>query len=317
MSPYAYLCSGLFCLILLSPAARAQDTDQDKAKAVKAQAYLNLATSLFKEKDFEGALDSLQRAEPLVKETGVLPLVLFNIARCYQEIGRPIEALAAYRRYLETGEPSERRQKRAHGAIKSLRAKHVGRLVVNCAPKDADIQLVDFDKKHEGCPADFGDVLAQEYTLEVSKPGYITQRRVTVVVAAKATRVQIALTKAPMVQPPATSAKVATEIQLETETRPQYLGWWLWSSAGLSAVTGAVFHGLAVKDSASIESQAPGQARDDALATFESKRAITLGLYGVSLALITAALLSDQEANEEDLTQLWVHPTGFGASLSF
>jgi len=310
--------SYLLVMLMMAPAMGYTQRDGTKeSRAVKAQAYLTLATSLFKDKDFEGALDSLQRAEPLVVDTTVLPLVRFNIARCYEELGLPIEALAAYRRYLETGEGVERRQKRAHASIKALRSRYVGRLVVNCAPKDAEVRLVGSEKKREGCPADFGDILAQEYSIDVSKAGYTSQQRTAVVVPAQATRIRIALPR----EKPKTALDSATSIDaqivVERETSSPHLHWWLWGSAGITAVSGAVFHSLAINDAGAIENQPPGDRRNDTLDTFESKRMVTLGLYGVSLALITAALLNGPSDEDPDLSLISVGPKGVHARLSF
>ena len=112
-----------------------------KIKTKKAQAYLDLATSLFRARYFEGALVKSQRAEPLVRG-GVQPLIRFNIARCFEELDRHVEALRAYRRYLELGEDVPRRRQRALAVIQRIRQRHVGYLVVRCAPSSVVTRII-------------------------------------------------------------------------------------------------------------------------------------------------------------------------------
>ena len=83
------------------PAAPALARSKRQSKASRIQEYLKFASKLFKAGDFEGALVQLQRAEPMLEGHKKQALVRFNIARCFEELGRHAEALGAYERFLE------------------------------------------------------------------------------------------------------------------------------------------------------------------------------------------------------------------------
>ena len=59
-----FRCSWALLIVLIVPIPAPAETGSETADAKRkaAQAYLNLATTLFRDKDFEGALAELQRA---------------------------------------------------------------------------------------------------------------------------------------------------------------------------------------------------------------------------------------------------------------
>ena len=91
-----------------SPGDSAASGVANPANVAKAQADVDLSGTLFKAKDFAGALDALRKAEPLLAGDPSLGVALFNIARCLEELRCPVEA-AAYDLYIsqpvEAGRP--------------------------------------------------------------------------------------------------------------------------------------------------------------------------------------------------------------------
>ena len=114
----------LLMVIFNSPAALAQTTEDQ----TKAQAYLDLATTLFRKGDHQGALEELKRAQPLIEDPKVTALVHFNIARCYEELGMAIHAMQAYRTYLGNGEEIPRRTKRPEEFNEHVKTKYMGQI---------------------------------------------------------------------------------------------------------------------------------------------------------------------------------------------
>lgn len=317
--PYRCIWTLLAVLMVPVPVSADAGSSPEAADAQRkaAQAYLNLATTLFRDKDYEGALAELERAAPLLEKTAVFPLVRFNIARCYEELGLHLETLAAYRRYLETGEKSALRQKRAHQAIKNLRAEHIGRLIVNCDPKDAQVRLIEQDQARQGCPADFGEMLDGSYTVEVTRDGFQPEEREVYVKASTTTRTSVALSRQRVVQPRTSRPEESLTVVADARISRRQSQWWLWGSAALAGVTGAVFHGLAAKERSGIEETPPGASRDTMVDTFEMQRATSITLYGVSAILAGTALFVRNDDGEQSVSTWWITPTGFGASLDF
>ncbi len=315
--PHRCIWALLIALTIPAPSIARTGAEAAEAKRKAAQAYLNIATSLFRNKDYEGALAELQRAEPLVEKTSIFPLVRFNIARCYEELGLHLQTLAAYRRYLETGEKSTARQARAHQVIKSLRAEHIGRLIVNCDPRDAEVRLVNQDQARQGCPADFGELLDGSYTVQVSRDGFETESRDVYVEASTTTRTNVALPRKRTPEVTMQRAEETVSVSHVSASGGIHRKWWLWGGAAMTGIAGAVFHSLAVSEAGAIEETPPSAARNGMLDTFETQRATSIALYGLSAALITTALITGQNSTREDVSTLWVTPGSLGASFNF
>jgi hypothetical protein len=272
-------------LILTWPAA---SRAAPSTEAAKAQAYVDLAGRLFDARDFAGALTELRRAEPLLSGDPALAVVRFNIARCLEELGRPIEAAEAYETYLaQSDEP--RRQARARAALEKLERERLGVLSIRCEPDDAEVEVQGIGART--CPVSLR-VLAGAYELEVRRAGYATRRFRYEVVAGTRTEASPAL--APMVAPtpapvspivvpaPASVAPVAViepEIA-EAATRP-WLPIALMGAGGALIATGAVFHGIAVGSRDEAAHAPPGPEREDRTSTFETQRGLALGGYAL------------------------------------
>ncbi len=173
-------------LLLASAPALAQD---DVAEA-RAQAHVDLATRFFGEGKHEAAVEELQRANALVP----LPIYRFNIARCYEEMGKREQALEQFERYVEVADDAARTD-RAKAAIKRLVAALYGSVEVSCEPADARVKLEGFE---EGtCPHRWERVRPGEYGLTARADKHRPQRRRLKVAAGKVARVAVRLAPLP------------------------------------------------------------------------------------------------------------------------
>lgn len=89
------------CLVTLSNPIRVQAQaaggDLDLAKR-----YYALGEELYQRSNYEGALAQFQQAY----KASAKPDLLYNIARCYEAMGKPQEAINHYRRYLKKASAS-------------------------------------------------------------------------------------------------------------------------------------------------------------------------------------------------------------------
>ena len=156
----------VLALCALAP-ERASAAD-DPVTRKKVQSYLDLAADLFKAGDYEGALGELRRAESLSD----LAVVRFNIARCLEELHKPADAAAAYRKYLSLNDPTDgalERTRRANDAIAKLTG-NPGGLEVPC-PKGATVVVVGLTDFATSCPYRAEHVTPGTYEVQVSVKG--------------------------------------------------------------------------------------------------------------------------------------------------
>jgi tetratricopeptide (TPR) repeat protein len=155
--------------------AQAAPAPAKGAEAQRAQAYVDLGTSLFKKRLFEAALSEFERAEPLVPQVATRAIVRYNIARCLEELARPEEAVAALDRYLalpdEAAAQATAREKRAR-----LLEKHFGKLRIDAHPSAATCRLTRRSPPPTSatpttCPMRETPVLAGEYVAVLGGPG--------------------------------------------------------------------------------------------------------------------------------------------------
>ncbi|MCB9529948.1 MAG: tetratricopeptide repeat protein [Myxococcales bacterium] len=293
-------------------ALSAETAEERDTRLKKAQAYLDLATTLFRDKDFSGALKELQRAEPLLDGSDVQPLVRFNIARCYEELGRPAEAVRAYQRYLTLSEEADRRRDRAREAIRDLEPKAVGTLQVECAQPGTVLRIDGLEQPNRPCPVAVQQLLGGEYTATARADGFQETRRVLVVEPGRTTTHRFDLIP----------VAVAATDRLDTTTRSNDSGGrnivpWLVIGAGVgAAATGAVFHSLAASSAEDADNAGSPSEYDTAVQQFESQRIGTITAYGVGAALIGVGvyLLVRDSGDPADAAFI---PTGNGALVRF
>lgn len=311
--------------LLLSGPVSAQNADP--ANVAKAQAYVDLSGTLFKSKDFAGALDALRKAEPLLTGDPSQSVARFNIARCLEELGRPVESAAAYDLYLS--QPDEaRRQARARDALARLTTTSVATLAVRCTPAAVEFRLGDGPER--ACPAEIR-LAAGSTVVHASAPRFVPRDYPTAVVAGKRSELVVALSPTPpVVVMPTPSARApssresapasagptiaATEpIATSPETPPsRVVPYSLLGAGGLSMGAGVVFHLLASSKRDEAGQEQYGSKRDSLTSDFETLRTVAYIGYGVGLvsAGIGAYLLLDARSEQSPATS-GLSPNGF------
>lgn len=116
--------------------ARAASAQMEGTDVERAQTYVDLGTRLYKQKKYAEALLEFERAEALVTVVETRAVLRYNIARCHEELGRPVAAWFDFKRYLELPDSPEA-QSKALARLQSIEAAHLGRLRVRTEPEDA------------------------------------------------------------------------------------------------------------------------------------------------------------------------------------
>ena len=270
----------------------------DPASVAKAQAYVDLSGTLFKTKDFAGALDALRKAEPLLAGDPSQGVARFNIARCLEELGRPVEAAAAYDLCLS--QPDEaRRQTRAQDALAKLTTTSVATLVVQCKPPASPIRLG--DSAERACPTEVR-APAGPVVVHASATGFGPRDFQATAVAGKRTEVVVTLTPLPPAvavapvptpstsrpQAPASTGPTAVAAApVTTAPEPPASRVLPYSLLGVGATSlgaGVVSHLLASSKRDEAGQEQLGSKRDSLTSDFETRRTVAYIGYGVGLA---------------------------------
>ena len=284
-------------LVAAPTEATAQVPDSDDSGLRKAQAYLTLAGQLFRDKDYEGALNELRRAEPLVANSDVHPVVRFNIARCLDELQRPGDAYRAYQRYLELSDTADTRREKARAAIDRLRSDALGSFRIKCAQERTSIVIPKLDDTVRSCPYEQDEVIAGEYVIAAALQGYEDTAQTVRVEGGGVAEVSFDLVKLEVVIPPKTVSA----------TR------WGWIGAGIGAgVLGIGFHvaGYQTMDDADRTFVKDKAERDGILDEFRSQRAVAYGSYAVSAILLGVGYYLST-SGVQGTTAVSPTPTGF------
>ncbi len=125
-------------LVLLAPAASAQNAQPTAAEAREARTAFNQAFSAFQALDYASALPLFQRAYVLTRN----PALLYNIGTTLEHLGRGTEAATALRRYLAAN-PTAANRADVEAHIAQLDAASVAPVAhaTSSAPPSASIVL--------------------------------------------------------------------------------------------------------------------------------------------------------------------------------
>ncbi len=135
-----------------------------------ARAYLQFASRLFRDADYEGALLQLRRAEPMLVGHKKHALVLFNIARCHEELGQHVKAMRAYERFMEQPD-TDARAARAQQKIAKLLPLATGQLSVRCDPAGTTLRIDGLDGSRR-CPWKSPRMIAGVYVIHGTASGH-------------------------------------------------------------------------------------------------------------------------------------------------
>lgn len=268
------------------------------------------AQNAFIDKDFATAVTLYERIEPLLatlpERDKELAIVRFNLARCYDELGRPVEAIDAYNKAL-TGPLGAELTTRVRERVGILQAQALGSLTVACAVPDARVELIGH-ADHGPCGHRFDRLAPGPYVVAVT----VGDRRTThpaEITAGGAARVE-----------PFTAA---------LSTGPdRAFAWILTGSAAAALATGVVFNVLARSDRDDGDAAfaawqldmtpAHRQRTLDADDAAQTKATVSYTLLGVggTLGLAAAWAWLDGDDDQTALTPL-VAPGGVGLTGRF
>lgn len=134
--------TALITLLLTAPAARAE---ADDAKAAVIREEGQKAQAAFATGDFATAARLYEWIEPLLAtlpgRERELAIVRFNLGRCYDELGRRVEAIRAYRESV-AGPLDAAMRGPTRDRLRVLEAEALGALEVRCAVAGARVEVV-------------------------------------------------------------------------------------------------------------------------------------------------------------------------------
>lgn len=178
-------------------------TAQDDREA--ARANFERGVGLYESGDYRGALESFQEAYRLAPH----PSVRVNMANCYEHLGRPIEAIHHFDRFLAEAEnPSRQQRREVQGAMRRLRAL-VGEVRFAIAP-DGAMVTIDGSETRRAPVLDPILMSRGSHTVAVSLEGYVSVRETINIEGGETQRVSIRLDRVGSGRPPVASTDPET-----------------------------------------------------------------------------------------------------------
>ncbi len=160
----------LCCLLLLPLLAtlptpiigHAQAQDRDEARAA-----FQSGVEAFEARRFDEALESFQNAYRIAPH----PSVRVNMANCYESLGRPVEAIDHFQRFLiEAENPSPEQERDVRSAIRRLE-QQIGEVFLRVSPDGATI-TIDDETTVRAPVLDAVRLVAGAHTFRVTRPGF-------------------------------------------------------------------------------------------------------------------------------------------------
>lgn len=174
--------------LLLLPAGALAQSDDDRARA---RTEFSRGVSAFEAHDYTGALEAFQEAYRLAPHASVR----LNIAHCYQELDRPVEAVFHFEHYLTEASGLTAAQRREiEATLRELRGR-VGTLTLQVTPDGATI-VIDDSETRRAPVSEPVRVTAGDHTVVISLDGYATERQTVHVEGGGDARVAIRLRRA-------------------------------------------------------------------------------------------------------------------------
>jgi tetratricopeptide (TPR) repeat protein len=222
-----------------SAGARAQEVNvapaaNDAQSKVRAQALLSEGTSAYGRGDYAAALEKFTAAYQIFPS----PKLWFNIGQANRDLGRPVEAVAAFDRFLREAEdaPSETVAEARRSAAE-LKTK-LGQIAITCTTDGAEVTV---DGKQVGSTP-LGEMVwttPGRHQIAVQREGYSPAIEDVAVLAGKAAAVNIELRPIDLRAPNAggDGALVRNGGAAE-ESKPVYRNVWFWVAAGVVVAAG-------------------------------------------------------------------------------
>ena len=236
--------SPLLLLLWLSQTTPAIADPQAKAQA---QSLLSEGTKLYDQGDVAGALEKFQTAYAAFPS----PKLMFNIGRANRDLGRPVQAMEAFEKFL-AGAPdaSPETIANANKSVAELRSM-LGRIRIDCETTGAEVSV---DGKSLGLTPLPDPIWATPGRHQVTAKHASAAPAIEDVDVMAGSVSTVTMRMLPLAIPVAAPApKAAPDFDLQAATRPSGAseGWWLgrkwtWVAAGSTVLlaAGAVTAGL-------------------------------------------------------------------------
>jgi tetratricopeptide (TPR) repeat protein len=144
-------------------------TGDDSVK--KARDLFAQGVKLYSSGRFERALEAFQQAYDLRPNA----IVRVNIANCHERMGRPVEAISNFERFLAETDGQSRQQQAVESAIKRLRGK-LSELTIQVVPDGASVQIDSIQRKRAPIVEPIA-LSAGKHVIEVTHSDYPPERR--------------------------------------------------------------------------------------------------------------------------------------------
>lgn len=280
-------------LVLLALLAQTQPLASAPQAKAQAQVLLGQGSKLYQAGDVAGALEKFNAAY----DTYASPKLMFNIGQANRDLGRPVEALEAFGRFLSGAtDASPDTVADARRSVAELQNR-LGRIQIDCATSGAEVSV---DGKSVGVAPLPGAVWVTPGRHQVTARHDDSNPAVEDVVVTANTVSAVTLFLAPM------AARTGSQIDLKTPGPRQDRGWllgrkWTWVAAGSTVLltAGAITVGLlmqskfdSLRKSCGIASQSTvpcSQSDIDSVSTRKTTANVLWGLAGAGA--ITTGIL--------------------------
>jgi hypothetical protein len=204
---------GLALALFITTTASVALAQDDTARAHEEFQH---GVELFQNGDYQRALDAFQEAYRLAPHAAVR----LNIANCYQQLNRPVEALFHFEHYLsEADHPSPAQRREIEATIRELRQR-IGTITFQVTPDGATITIDGADQRRAPVTEPVR-VTQGRHSIEIRLDGYRTETQTVDVAGGGDARVAVRLARAEAVAtttPPATTVAPATTTTTEPTT---------------------------------------------------------------------------------------------------
>jgi PEGA domain len=235
---------GATAIVLLALLAQAAGPTTDTQGKAKAQGLLNEGSRLYGEGDYAGALDKFNTAYAAYPS----PKLIFNVGQASRDLGRPVEALQAFEKFL-TGELNATPETTAEArkSLAELREK-LGRIRIECATPDTEVSL---DGKGVGMTPLTEPIWAtpgrHQVTANRARAAMAIENVTVTAGSLQVVTLNLHSLADPVVAAPAPPGNSATDLTSSPNApaqaageSPMYKKWWVWTGVGAVVVGGAV-----------------------------------------------------------------------------
>jgi hypothetical protein len=212
----------------------------------EARTHFNRGVEAFEAGTFEQALDAFQEAYRLAPH----PSVRVNMANCYERLGRPIEAIFHFQRFLAESESVPAAQRReVQAAVRRLEGQ-IGNVTFRVSP-DGALVRIDGQEIRRAPIGEAVRLMPGSHTVEVRLDGYLSVRREFIVEGGQPADIEIRLERGTDPEPTPTEP---TPTETVTEpTGPVETGGTTEGSADLGAASGDASGGGDLESGASAD----------------------------------------------------------------